>query len=204
MTTMTAARTFQLEPRGAFSLAEANGFEFGARMAAEGARMSLAFASDHDGMPVGVELTQNTDHGLIDGIVHGDAPLDAVMRQVRRVLSLDHDGHAWEELLAREAPLRVIADQIPGLRPVLFHSPYEAAAWSIISARLHRRHAAQVRHDIAMQLGTPFELHGETMRPSPRPLHCWTASATCRSATSSALGSPASPRPRSPATSIST
>lgn len=31
------------------------------------------------------------------------------------------------------------------LRPVLFHSPYEAAAWAIISARRYRAQAAAVR-----------------------------------------------------------
>ncbi|MBO9533955.1 MAG: hypothetical protein J7513_13375 [Solirubrobacteraceae bacterium] len=167
---MSATRTFELEPLGRFSLAEANAFGFGARMASEGARMQLAFASDVDWLPVAVELNQETDDGIISGVLHGDAPLDAAMRQVRRVLSLDHDGREWARVLEREAPLKALADQVPGMRPVLFHSPYEAAAWSIISARVARPQAAKLRHQIAMELGTPFTFEsGETMAAFPSP-----------------------------------
>jgi DNA-3-methyladenine glycosylase II len=31
--------------------------------------------------------------------------------------------------------------RLPGLRPVLFHSPYEAAAWAVIVARSGRAQA---------------------------------------------------------------
>ena len=48
----------------------------------------------------------------------------------------------------------------PGLRPVLFHSPYEAAAWSIISARRTARQAAEVRRRLSEELGRSFELDG--------------------------------------------
>ena len=51
---------------------------------------------------------------------------------------------------------RVIAElqaRFPGHRPVLFHSPYEAAAWSIISARRPSAVAAKTRAAISEQLG---------------------------------------------------
>lgn len=43
-----------------------------------------------------------------------------------------------------------------GLRPVSFHSPYEAAAWSIISARRQRAQGTVVRNRIAEQLGRVY------------------------------------------------
>lgn len=161
-------RTFEIEPRGAFSLAEANAFGFGQRTAQAGSQMRLAFATDGDFAPAGLELEQSVG-GTVHGRLYGDADLDAVVRQTARILSLDHDGRGWEEILAREAPLRQIADRFPGLRPVLFHSPYEGAAWSIISARIHRAQAQKVRSALAAEFGTTFTLHGEAMHAFPAP-----------------------------------
>ena len=49
-------------------------------------------------------------------------------------LSLDHDAAPWAEVGARYPVIGALQREFAGLRPVLFHSPYEAAAWSIISA----------------------------------------------------------------------
>jgi DNA-3-methyladenine glycosylase II len=165
---MSHTRTFSITPQGRFSLAQANAFGFGQRSAADGGQMALAFAVDGDYEPAGVELTQSRD-GVVHGTVHGDAGLDAVRDQTARVLSLDHDGRAWERILEQEPPLASLDARVPGLRPVLFHSPYEAAAWSIISARIHRTQAAKIRDDLATTLGTTYELHGEPLHAFPSP-----------------------------------
>jgi len=52
---------------------------------------------------------------------------------------------------------------------VLFHSPYEGAAWSIISARRPAGQAAAVRRALSEQLGATFELAGETLQAFPQP-----------------------------------
>jgi len=57
----------------------------------------------------------------------------------------------------------------PGLRPVLFHSPYEGAAWAIISARRPARQAAEVRRELSEALGASFELAGERVAAFPLP-----------------------------------
>ena len=169
MPTLTATRTFEITPRGSFSLAEANAFGFGQRDAKSGARMSLAFACEGDDYsPSGVELEQAAD-GVVHGKLYGVAELDAAVAQTARVLSLDHDGTVWEEVLRREEPLARLAAEAPGLRPVLFYSPYEAAAWAIISSRIHRTQAAKLREEISAALGYTFELFGETMHAFPSP-----------------------------------
>lgn len=165
---MSSTRTFSITPQGAFSLAEANGFSFGPSHGEAGGRMALAFAVDGDYAPAGVELTQDAA-GVVHGAVQGDAPLEAVRAQVARILSLDHDARPWHDLLAREAPLQALADRAPGLRPVLFHSPYEAAAWSIISARIHLTQATTLRADLARTLGTTYTLHGAAFHAFPSP-----------------------------------
>jgi DNA-3-methyladenine glycosylase II len=165
---MANQRAFQITPTGGFSLAEANAFGFGQRSAETGGRMGLAFAADGDFRPAGVELTQDVD-GIVHGVIHGDADGDAVRTQVARILSLDHDGEAWEAILAAEPPLGRLAAQLPGLRPVLFHSPYEAAAWSIISARIHSTQAAKIRSALVAETGTTFRLHGHPFQAFPSP-----------------------------------
>jgi DNA-3-methyladenine glycosylase II len=57
----------------------------------------------------------------------------------------------------------VIADaqrQLPGLRPCGFASPYEAAAWSVLSQRIRIAQAARLRADLVTR-------HGDGAFPAP-------------------------------------
>ncbi|GAC1607226.1 MAG: hypothetical protein NVS4B10_22180 [Myxococcales bacterium] len=84
-------------------------------------------------------------------------------RQVARILSLDHDGEAWLGVGERDPVIGGLQRRHRGLRPVLFHSPYEAAAWALISARQGMRQARSVRDRIAARLGRSFELGGRVL-----------------------------------------
>jgi DNA-3-methyladenine glycosylase II len=53
------------------------------------------------------------------------------------------------------------------LQPVLFHSPYEAAAWSIISARRYRNQAVSVRTRICAAVGAVPDVAGEQVPAFP-------------------------------------
>ena len=163
--------TFTIAPTGTFDLAEAAGFGFGAniRNAHPGEpQMHLAFCLDDLQHLVGVALRQ-TEDGAVHGVIHGDAPSAAVQKQVARVLSLDQDGEAWQSVVGADPVLGRVVAEHPGLRPVLFHLPYEAAAWSIISARVSRQQAAPMRFRIAAALGEVFELGGERVAAFPTP-----------------------------------
>ena len=92
-----------------------------------------------------------------------------MLRQVRRILSLDHDAAPWAEVGARDPVIGALQREHEGLRPVLFHSPYEAAAWSIISARRHRAQAAAIRDRISAELGRTFTVGGEQVHAFPLP-----------------------------------
>jgi hypothetical protein len=77
--------------------------------------------------------------------VLGDGDLDQAAAQACRFLSLEIDARGWPGV-ARLDP--VIADaqkRLPGLRPCGFHSPYEAAAWAVLSQRLRIVQAARLR-----------------------------------------------------------
>jgi len=68
-----------------------------------------------------------------------------VQAQLARVLSLDHDATGYAELGARDPVIGRLQQQADHLRPVLFHSPYEAACWAIVSARIQQRQAMRLR-----------------------------------------------------------
>jgi DNA-3-methyladenine glycosylase II len=161
----------ELTPKGPFDLRQLAGFGFGpetGRPEATEPVMRLAFCLDGLQGHAGVVLRQGED-GVVRGELQGDGEPAAVTAQVARILSLDHDGEAWLEVGERDAVIRELQRRYPGLRPPLFHSPYEATAWAIISARRPGRQAARVRNEIAGRLGRAFELDGERLVAFPTP-----------------------------------
>ena len=55
------------------------------------------------------------------------------------------------------------------LRPVLFHSPYEAACWAIISLRVRQPIAARVRDELSRAHGAVLDVDGEELVGFPAP-----------------------------------
>ncbi len=72
------------------------------------------------------------------GTVEADNEERAIA-QAARIVSLDHDGTRLPRGRRARPDRRRAAARRGYLRPVLFHSPYEAAAWSVISARTRTR-----------------------------------------------------------------
>ena len=165
----------RIEPRGPFDLRQAIGFAFGPREAGEGELLRLAFAADGDGTPVGVVAHQAEPGGAVTGALHGDADPEVATAQVARILSLDVDAGPWEDLGDREPVLGELQERWAGLRPVLFHSPYEAACWAVVSARWGRLQATRARDAIAAAHGHTFKLAGEVLSAWPAPQRLLTA-----------------------------
>jgi DNA-3-methyladenine glycosylase II len=168
------SQPFTIAPAGPFSLAEAATFGFGQRDAAgpgtwDGV-MRLAFCLDSYQGHAGVELRQDRA-GVVHGLLHGAAGADpvTVTRQVARVLSLDHDGSGFERVGARDPVIGRLQAAAPGLRPPLFYSPYEAAVWSVLSARRPARQMMAVRRRLSETHGAVFELAGERLAALPSP-----------------------------------
>src|SRR5439155_3485801 len=104
---------------------------------------------------VGVEMRQDAEG--VHGAVHGSGDLDAVRRQVARVLSLDFDGTLFTAVGERDPVIARLQRAAPGLRPPLFYSPYEAAVWAVMSARRPLRQMAEVRRRLSMEHGRIFK-----------------------------------------------
>jgi DNA-3-methyladenine glycosylase II len=163
-----------IRPRGPFSLAASawflEGFTPAAHDASPPGHFHLAFPGDESGEATGVCCTQpgGPDRQVEVEVVQGDDS-DAIGRQVARILALDQDGTRFSEVLDRDPVIGRLAERYPGLRPVAFFSPYEAGAWALISARISIRQAARLKARMAEALGTPLEIHGETMYAFPPP-----------------------------------
>ncbi len=173
MDTMT---TFTIEPRGAYSLRESAMFGFGGREGSWDGRMRLAFCLDGYAArrgqvgQVGVVLTEpDGPGGVVVGETTSDADPEDVRAQVARVLSLDHDGRGFDELGQRDPMIGALQAVRPGMRPPQFSSPYEAALWSVLSARRPARQMAQVRAALSRAHGAVFDLAGEELAAVPTP-----------------------------------
>jgi DNA-3-methyladenine glycosylase II len=131
--------------------------------------MRLAFCVDGGGGLAGVTLSQDGDGVVRGSLVGDDVDGDVVRAQVARILSLDHDGTGFAAAGRRDPVLGRLQAEHPGQRPVLFHSPYEAAAWGVIAQRRPVAQAAVVRREIAERYGAVFELAGEAVAAFPVP-----------------------------------
>jgi DNA-3-methyladenine glycosylase II len=165
---VTSAASFTIQPEGPFSLREAAGFGFGPAAGEGGDTMRLSFVLDGFADHAAVELRQS-DKGTVRAKVHGGGDVPAVKRQVQRILSLDHSGSEFEQVGERDPVIGRLQARLPGLRPVLFNSPYEGAAWSVLSQRRGRRQAMALRQKLSAELGRTFELDGETIEAFPLP-----------------------------------
>ncbi len=164
----------QIVPRGPFSLAAAAGFGFGpneGRPPAFDGAMRVAFPIDGGSGYAGAVLRQPEPDGpvqieleLSDG---GEA--EPAIAQIARVISLEDDGEQFLEVGVRDPAIAALQRAHRGQRPVLFHSPYEGAAWAIISARRPAAQGASVRGELGERLGASFELAGQTLHAFPQP-----------------------------------
>jgi DNA-3-methyladenine glycosylase II len=162
---MSDMTSLTITPRGPFSLAAAERF-FGRweassgteSSAVDGGALRVAFLVDDWSGAAGLTVRQAEPGGSVEVEVVGGTfqDVDRVLAQVTRVFSLDHDGSGYAQVGERDAVIGKRQRDSDFLRPVLFHSPYEAACWGIISARMHHTQARAVR----ASLSSPIEVDG--------------------------------------------
>jgi DNA-3-methyladenine glycosylase II len=162
---------FELVPRGPFSLAASaaflEAFVPAAHRGGEPGHLHLAFVPDGEEAAAGGCLRQ-LDAGVV-GEVFGEADPDAVRDQAARILSLDVDGAGFPDVGRRDPVVGGLQDRWPGLRPVGFFSPYEAAAWALIVQRIRIVQAARIKERMAAELGQAVDIHGDLRHAFPGP-----------------------------------
>jgi len=173
--------TFTMVPRGPFSLAASVRFLEGFTPAAysgpsstEDAVLEGAFPMEGSWQTAGIRVRQDASGAVTAEIVSpatAGAELVTELRpQVERILSLDVDGSDFPGVGERDPVAGELQRQYPGLRPVGFWSPYEAAAWTIIGHRIRITQAAGIKARMAERLGEAVSFEGRVVHAFPSPM----------------------------------
>src|ERR1700730_2568587 len=175
--TLTARRTtmkqeIRIEPRGPFSwesALEVLGNFPPTRHQGRSASNAVPLTFPLDGSFTPVATALRFEEGALRGEVTGTDDLEAVERQVARIFSLDHDGANYPAVGERDPAIGRLMSALPGLRPVCFTSPYETAAWGVISQRISMSQAAAVKERLIAEQGHRLEAGGREVRAFPEP-----------------------------------
>jgi DNA-3-methyladenine glycosylase II len=151
-----AGRVAEFEVLGPWSLETSRRFWEGFTPAAlaggqAGPGLHTVFCAEGDWHRAEAKVTQAGDSARL--ALAGDGDLDAAAAQVCRFLALDIDGRGWPEVGRRDPVIADAQARLPGLRPCGFHSPYEAAVWSVLSQRLRIVQAAWLRAELLARHG---------------------------------------------------
>lgn len=112
----------------------------------ESHRLHSVFCSERDWHRAEVEVTQEGTTARV--VAAGDGELISAAAQACRFLSLDVDARSWPDVGRRDPVIAEAQALLRGLRPCGFHSPYEAAAWSVLSRRIRITQAARLRETL--------------------------------------------------------
>lgn len=158
-------------PRGPFSLANERRF-FGDWLNVASDPEAIAMAFPVEGWRgSAVVIVRQAGDGAIEAsvVTTGNASPDRVWAQALATLSLDQDGSGFPDVAARDPVIGGLQERYEWLRPVCFHSPYEAAVNFVVGQRISMRQARAVRSRMARELGDPVEVAGEIVHAFPRP-----------------------------------
>lgn len=156
---MSPARTFSLEARGPFSLAESARFAGGFSPTAHSMRprgdaeLEIAFVPDGEQRAVLVHVAPADGDGVTGHAVQGAAPGRVAREQLARILALDVDASGFPDLGRRDPVVAGLQQRWPGFRPIGFPSPFEAGAWFLLSQRTQFSHALKLKEHLAQQFG---------------------------------------------------
>jgi DNA-3-methyladenine glycosylase II len=144
------------EVAGPWSLATSRAFWEGFAPAAlpdqdATAELRTTFLVEHDWSRATASVRQDGTTAHIT--VTGDGDLAAAAEQTARFLSLDVDARGWPAVGDRDPVIGAAQRRLPGLRPCGFHSPYEAAAWAVLSQRIRITQAARLRETLMSETG---------------------------------------------------
>lgn len=134
--------------------------------------LDLAFPLEGAWHPVGVRIRQGAGAGAVLAQLlanPGQALTHDVRATLERLLSLDVDGAGFAAVAARDEVVAELRHRHAGIRPVLWPSPYEAAARAIIGHQLPLRQAAAITARIAAEHGVPVEVDDRVLAAFPSP-----------------------------------
>jgi len=108
-------------------------------------------------------------HGVTPVAVAPVQGIEIVHDQALAVLSLDIDGTGFEAVGERDPVIARLQKTHHAMRPVLFHSPYEAACNFVIGQRISIAQARALRQRMGAESGDSVAVDGVTFHAFPRP-----------------------------------
>jgi DNA-3-methyladenine glycosylase II len=160
---------FTLTPLGPYSLARQNDYFGGwAQLGNQAGAIVMAFPVEGWASSAAVTVDQDAD-GVIRGAVHGTGNPERAWSQAMAVLSLDIDGRGYPEVGERDQVIGRLQHEHAFLRPVLFHSPYEAACAFVIGHRIRIVQGRAIRQRMAEEFGDAMAVDGANFHAFPRP-----------------------------------
>ncbi len=169
-TTGSQETRFELPLHDPFSLAAANQY-FGGWTSFGPDQTSLCMAFPVEGWRSSAAVTlQQHGSSHISGEVFGAGEdTERAWRQALAVLSLDSTAAGWQEVGQRDAVIGKLQNSYDFLRPVLFHSPYEAAAAFTIGHRISIQQRRAICQAMAQEMGEKLQVGETTFYAFPRP-----------------------------------
>jgi len=154
-------------PQGLFDL-ETQAAHFGGWPRADDA-IVMAFPVEGWKSSAAVVLRQQGD--AIRGETYGTSQADAekAWQQALATVSLDIDGRGFQEVGRRDPVIGRLQAEYRSLRPVLFHSPYEAACAFLIGHRITIQQTGRLRQQMAESTGVAIALDGTKVFAFPAP-----------------------------------
>jgi DNA-3-methyladenine glycosylase II len=147
--------TLTIRPQGPYDLGSAISFLSGWPPTASdqnsAATLRWATCIEDTWNPVEIEVSANGT--ALRATFRGGADEEAVSAHVSRVLSVDIDGTGMAGIGALDPIAGELIADSPGLRPVCFWTPYEAAVWGVISQRSSMTQASRTKNRIAAEHG---------------------------------------------------
>lgn len=130
----------------------------------------LAFPVEGWRSSAAVVMRQERDG--IDGDVHGaadDTVAQRAWQQALATVSLDVDGSGFADVGRRDPVIGRLQSEFKNLRPVLFHSPFEAACAFLIGHRITILQTRRIRQQMAESAGATIAVDGHHFRAFPDP-----------------------------------
>ena len=161
---------FEFTPNVPYSLSNATDF-FGGWPTLDSAQTSIVMSFPVEGWQssAAVAIQQEQDGKLTAEVYGAGDQAEKAWKQALAVLSLDLDDAGWPEVGRRDPILAKLQSSYFYLRPVLFHSPYEAAAAFIIGHRISIQQGRNIRQAMARQFGDELTIGNTSAYAFPRP-----------------------------------
>lgn len=160
---------FELKLKASFSLANTKDYFGGwATFGTDEPAVALVFPVEGWHKSASVVLSQQGNVITGDVSLEGDTA-ETAWNQALAVFSLDVDAQGWQEVGPRDPVMGNLQTKYHYLRPVLFYSPYEAAAAFIIGHRISIAQRRLIVQAMAQQFGDKLQVKDTTLYALPRP-----------------------------------